>query len=133
MERPFKQPDVAKSGDTLNSRDALVGPGWLCSPWEVCGRWSKETQSFLSSVAHAKARSETSLMRRRVEQAWRLRWGFLFSCTVARVVATSLVELPGARGADGDCPPSYEVERDFRHAGLSLQFCGWCRLVFVLI
>ena len=87
---------------------------------EVCGRWSKETQSFLSSLAHAKARSETSLMRRRVEQAWRLRWGSLFSCTVARAVATSLLELPGARGADGDCPPSCEVERDFRHAGLSL-------------
>ena len=83
---------------------------------EVCGRLSKETQSFLSSLAHAKARSETSLMRRRVEQAWRLRWSSLFSCTVARAVATSLLELPGARGADGDCPPSYEVERDFRHA-----------------
>ena len=56
---------------------------------EVCGRWSKETQSFLSSLAHAKARSETSLMRRRV-----LWWVSLFSCTVARAVATSLLELP---------------------------------------
>ena len=49
---------------------------------EVCGGWSKKTQSFLSSLAHAKACSETSLMRRRVEQAWRLLWGSLFSCTV---------------------------------------------------
>ena len=114
-ERPFKQPDVAKSGDRRFGRARLV-----VLAVEVCGRWSKETQSFLSSLAHAKARSEASLMRRRVEQAWRLRWGSLFSCTVARAVATSLLELPGARGADGDCPPSCEVERDFRHAGLSL-------------
>ena len=26
--------------------------------------------------------------------------------------------VPGARGADGHCPPSHDVERDFRHAGL---------------
>ena len=83
---------------------------------EVCGRWSLE--SFLSSLARAKARSEWPLMRKLAEQAWRLRWGSLFSCTAARSVAMSLLELPGARGADGHCPPSHDVERDFRHAGL---------------
>ena len=51
---------------------------------EVCGRWSQETQRFLSSLARAKARSVPPSMRKRVEQAWRLRWGSLFSCTVAR-------------------------------------------------
>ena len=59
-----------------------------------------------------------SLLRKRVEQAWRLRWGSSFSCTAARAVAASLLELSGARGADGACPASHEVERDFRHAGL---------------
>ena len=65
---------------------------------EVCGRWSQETKSFLSSLAHAKAHSEPSLLRKRVEQAWRLRWGSLFSCTAARAVAASLLELPGISG-----------------------------------
>ena len=31
----------------------------------------------------------------------------------------SLLELPGTRGADGGCPPTCEVERDFRFAGLA--------------
>ena len=85
---------------------------------EVCGRWSLETKSFLSSLARAKARSEWPLMRKSTEKAWRLRWGSLFSCTAARSVAMFLLELPGAKGADGHCPPSHDVERDFRHVGL---------------
>ena len=32
----------------------------------------------------------------------------------------SLLELL-ARGADGHCPPSHDVARDFRHAGLDTQ------------
>ena len=39
---------------------------------EVGGRWSEETRCFLSLLARAKSRGETWLMRRRVEQAWRL-------------------------------------------------------------
>ena len=85
---------------------------------EVGGRWSTETRSFLSQLAHSRARSERLLMRKRVEQAWRLRWGSLLSCAVARAVAMSLLDLPGSRGADGTCPQAHDVERDFRHAGL---------------
>ena len=85
---------------------------------EVCGRWSVETQSFLSSLARAKVRSLRPLLRKRAEQAWRLRWLSLISCTVARAVAMSLLGLPGVRGADGQCPPFHDVERDFRHVGL---------------
>ena len=70
---------------------------------EVGGRWSDETQRFVSSLARAKARCEVWLLRRRAEQAWRLRWGSLLSCTVARAVAHSLLELPRASGADGRC------------------------------
>ena len=40
-------------------------------------------------------------------------------CTAARVVTASLLELLGARGADGATPPPHEVERDFRFAGLA--------------
>ena len=84
---------------------------------EVGGRWSDETRTFLSQLA--KAREETHLMRRRVEQVWRLRWGSTFSCAAARSVATSLLELRGARGADGETPSVADVEQEFRFAGLA--------------
>ena len=74
-------------------RARLVGVG----RGGLCGRWSLETKSFLSSLARAKARLEWPLMRKRAEQAWLLRWGSLFSCTAARSVAMSLLELPGAQ------------------------------------
>ena len=47
-------------------------PGWSCWAFEVGGRWSTETRTFLSLLAHGRARSERPLMRKRVEQAWRL-------------------------------------------------------------
>ena len=72
-----------------------------------------ETQRFVSLFDKAMARCEIWLLRRRAERAWRLRWGSLLSCTVARAVAHSLLELPGASGADGDTPPLHEVERTF--------------------
>ena len=86
---------------------------------EVGGRWAPETRHFLTQLARAKVRDETPLMRRRVEQARRLRWGSLLSCVAARAVAMSLLELPWVSGADGDTPASHEVERDFVHAGLA--------------
>ena len=80
---------------------------------EVGGRFSVETQSFLSQLARAKARCENSVLRRRVEQAWRLRWGSLLACTVARAVALSLLDLPCSHGSERDTPASHEVERDY--------------------
>ena len=81
------------------------------------GGSSKPTTTNNNQQQHAPTTTHTQTpntkigARRRVEQAGRLRWGSLFSCTVARAVAT-LLELLGPRGADG-CPPSCEVERDF--------------------
>ena len=86
---------------------------------EVGGRWSDETRRFLSQLARAKSRGETSLMRKRAEQAWRLRWGSILACTVARAVATSMLELPGVRGADGCTPSAADVEQEFQFAGLT--------------
>ena len=57
-------------------------------------------------------------MRRRVEQAWRMRWGAILACATARAVATSLLSLCTSHGADGDTLPTYEVEGDHRYAGL---------------
>ena len=86
---------------------------------EVGGRWSEETRTFLSLLVRGKARSENHLLRNRVQQAWRLRWGSLLSCTTACAVASSMLELPGARGADGNTPALHDVEQDFRHVGLA--------------
>ena len=86
---------------------------------EVGGRWSRETQAFVTQLARAKARGETQLMRRRAEQGWRLRWGSILACAAARAVASTMLELPGARGSDGDVPTSHDVEWECRFAGLA--------------
>ena len=86
---------------------------------EVGGRWSGETISFLNQLADARARSESILMRKRVEQAWLLRWASMLSCVAARAVASSLLDFRRPHGADGATPPSHEVDREFRYAGLA--------------
>ena len=97
----WRQQDAAKSGDTRSSwgqaRSRLVVFGV-----EVGGRWSRESQDFISQVARARARREPPFLRRRAEQPWRIRWGSMVSCVVARAVADSLLGLPRALGADGD-------------------------------
>ena len=87
---------------------------------EVGGRWSQEARRLVQLLAQARVRSESPLMRRRMEQAWRLRWYGILSCAAARAFGASLLELRGGHGADGSVPPSHEVERDQHHAGL----CG---------
>ena len=57
------------------------------------GRWSEETRGFLSSLAISRARSEHPLMRKRAEQAWRMRRGGMLVCAVASAVASSLLDL----------------------------------------
>ena len=72
---------------------------------EIGGRWSSETNTFVRLLAQAKAREEPPILRRRVEQAWRLRWGSLLACASARAFATSLLDLRSG-GVDGDVPPA---------------------------
>ena len=64
------------------------------------------------------------------EQAWRLRWGSLIACAVARAVAlspwSSSVQLALTLAA-------YDVEGDFRHVGLAwsgalVSLLGGCQL-----
>ena len=71
---------------------------------EVGGRWSPETRSFFSQLARARARGERPLLRLRVEQAWRMRWGAMFACAAARAVASSLLDLAQSRSGWGDPP-----------------------------
>ena len=85
---------------------------------EVGGRWSEKTWSFISQLAKATSRADSFVFRRRVEQAWRLRWGAMLSCAAARAFASSLLEGLIAMGSDGATPLSHEVEGNFRHSGL---------------
>ena len=78
---------------------------------EVGGRFSTETQSFLSQLARAKARAENPILRKRVEQVWWLRWGSLLACTTARAVASSFWGCPVPAERMGT-PASNDVERD---------------------
>ena len=77
----------------------------------------RRDEIFLSQLARARARQEIPLMRKRAEQAW-MRWGAIVSCTLARAVASSLLNVQSPVGADGDTPPTHEVERDHRCSGL---------------
>ena len=77
-----------------------------------------EALAFLRHLAKAKARNEPPLMQRRAQQAWKMRWLAIMSCTAARAVSSSLLELRGHGSADGVVPMTHEVEADFRHARL---------------
>ena len=85
---------------------------------EVGGRWSDEIRTFIRLLARFKARAEPPLLRKRVEQAWKLQWWSLLSCAAAQAFAFSLVELRVPGGADGNLPLACEVEEEQRHAGL---------------
>ena len=85
---------------------------------EVGGRWSTETATFLTLLAAAKARSEGVLLRRQVEQAWRMRWAGLLACAAARGFASTLLEQRSSGGGDGVTPLLPDLLSDFRHVGL---------------
>ena len=74
---------------------------------------------FHQSIGKGKGQGGT-LLRRRVEQAWRLRWGAMLSCAAARAFASSLMDRRTAVGSDGVTLLSHDVEGDFRHSGLGL-------------
>ena len=90
---------------------------WWC--WPLKSEAGGLQSRFISALAHARAWCERWLLRRRVEHAWRLRWGALLSCTAARAVADAFLELPRSVGADGDTLATHEVERGFVFAGLA--------------
>ena len=81
---------------------------------EVGGRWSRETQAFLQSLAHCKAQGAPRILRASAEVAWYRRWCSLLACSVAKAVAVSLLERRGNPGAAGQLPSVQEVLGDAR-------------------
>ena len=79
---------------------------------EVGGKWFGETCTFVRFLAKVKARSEPSILRTRVELAWRLRLAALLACAAGRAFANSLSGLGGCGGVDSDIPQSQDVERE---------------------
>ena len=83
---------------------------------EVGGRWSGESQTFISQLARARA-----------EQAWRIRWGgVLCGGTGSRFLS---VGASSGSGCDGDTPLFHDVERDLHAAG----FVVWRRRAIGLL
>ena len=86
---------------------------------DVGGRWSEETQRFLSLQAKAKARSEPPILR----QAWTMRWGSILSRAAARAFAGSQLKVKhGGGGADGDVSLAHDVVNESRHAVVVMGF-----------
>ena len=76
---------------------------------ETGGRWSNETASFWSSLAHAKSREVSAEMQESARVAWRRRWASMLSCAAARAYA-----MCASPGADGDVPNVHDVVGDHR-------------------
>ena len=74
--------------------------------------------TFLRLLATAHARSETPVLRKRAEQAWRFRWSTMFACIAMRAFAASLLEQRSNGGGDGQILLSTEFLSDHRHARL---------------
>ena len=70
---------------------------------EVGGRWSRETQAFLQSLAHCKVQGALRILRASAEVAWYRRWCSLLACSAAKAVAVSLSERRGNPGARASC------------------------------
>ena len=78
---------------------------------EVGRRWSEETKMFLSLLARAKDAQAGW-------HAWRLRCGAHLPCATACAVSSSMMELPGTRGAAGDAPALHDGGAGFPLTGM---------------
>ena len=81
---------------------------------ETGGRWSNETASFLSSLAHTKSREAPAGMQESVRAAWRRGWASMLNCADARANTLSLLDLRASLGADGNVPNVHDVVGDHR-------------------
>ena len=87
-----------------------AGPGWWWLGSEVGGRFSDETAHFLRSLASAKVRGMSELLKGRAHAALMRRWCSMLGCAAARSYAWSLLDRVPA-GAEGPIPSIHEVMR----------------------
>ena len=64
----------------------VAEPGWWCWQAMLLGD-GEEVVCFIRHLAKARARSEPIILRKRAEQAWRMRWCCLLACAAARAFA----------------------------------------------
>ena len=76
---------------------------------EVGGRFSAETAQFISSLAWAKTRGMSNLLRRRATCAWTRGRSALLSCAAGRAFASSLLDSKASAGVDGAIPNVQEM------------------------
>ena len=109
-------PDEERNAKTPNSFGNARAPVWWSSRAKLGDAGQEKPRVFRTNSA--KARQMPCVLRRR-EQASRLRWQALLSCTAAKAFEASLLDLRGGQGADGDAAKVHEVEHTFKYAGLS--------------
>ena len=102
-------------GAQVASPDEGARAKLLVMGMEVGGRWSSEAWHFVRLLASAKARSEPEVLRRLAALAWQRRWVAVLCMAAQRAFAESLLELPGAGGADGPLLSAADVLEDARY------------------
>ena len=115
----------------------------LAAPWSRCRlvvMASEVGRQSSQQLAKVKARSETLLMRRCVEQAWKLRWFAIMSCAVARAVPVHCLNCEVMVVPTVLSLFLMVVQADFRHAHLewfargNVILCGGtCDCVFISV
>ena len=101
--------------DRYPGRGQGLAHGWLSCRLKLAGGGQPEASSFVSQLAVARARQEVPQLRKRAEQAWRLRWGAILACASGRAVVESLLGLSGSMGCDGLSPTTDHVVADHRY------------------
>ena len=112
---PWESPTKKGADLPVGREGELV---WLCWALKWGAACPLRRDHFCPSWPKLVLDRKFPLMRKRAEQAWRMRWGAIVSCTSARAVASSLLNVQSPVGVDGDTLPTHEVERDHRFSGL---------------
>ena len=94
---------------SARSQSQVGGAGRRC-----CWAMVRGGSEFHQTSGKSTARSEPTILRKRAEQAWRMRWCGLLACAAARAFAASLLERGAAGGADGETPTVHHVVNDWR-------------------
>ena len=90
--------------------------------FEVGGRWSEVSLTFVRLLAKAKSRAAPAILQQSVRAAFHHRWTGILAVAAQRAFAASLLDFPmeDALGVDGDTPPLESILGDARLWGPAL-------------